>query len=254
MVLGSVPFMVATATYEPRLLWVATGALLFVVGGILLRTGMKHSAPRGEEILLEDERPPIVYLRSFADETYDSRVGSFIRGAFAPRISSDVPAWASQEQLLLGKYLSKIGPYIAVGRPGEPLPELGASRIYVGEQWQERVLDLLKRAKLVILRAGSTKGLQWELEQLRASANPGKILMILPVARKHYRLLRRWAADVFPVPLPESQPVQRLVIFEEDWTPMLLPDRHSLDETLRPFLARNGIVPPTWSAVWKANL
>src|SRR5262249_39806233 len=76
--------------------------------------------------------------RSFSDETRDYRPWGFLRGAFAKRISENIPAWASQEQLLLGKYLSKIGPYVAVVRPGEPLPELGASRIYVGDADQHR--------------------------------------------------------------------------------------------------------------------
>ena len=76
--------------------------------------------------------------------------------------------------------------------------------------------------------------------------------MILPVSRRGYARFRQSA----PGPLrrlPERQPLERLVAFEDDWTPVLLPDRQGIDETLTPFLLRQAIDPPRQSLLWKAN-
>jgi len=251
MVLGALPFMALTSTISQALMAFG-GVALFIGGGLLLRRGMKYSAPSGGDSLAHDRRQPIVYLRSFADESDDYRLASFLRGAFGLRISADIPPWASQEQLLLAKYLSKIGPYVAIGRPGEPLPELGAHRIYVGGEWEERILTLLRRARFVVIRAGSTSGLHWELGQIMAALEPSRVLMILPVSRRDYLRFRKSA----PGPLqrlPERQPIERLVVFEDDWSPLLLPDRKSIDDTLEPFLQRLTIDPPKQSLLWKAQ-
>ena len=171
MFLGALPFMAVVSPISQALM-VFGGLALCVGGAVLLRRGMKHSAPSGGDSLSHDGRPPIVYLRSFADESDDYRLPNFLHGVFGHRISADIPAWASQEQFLLGKYLAKIGPYVAIGRPGEPLPELGAGRIYVGGKWEEEVLSLLRRARLVVIRAGSSTGLHWELGQVMAAVEP----------------------------------------------------------------------------------
>jgi len=249
-VLGAVPFMVLTSNISQALAAVG-GTALFLGGGLLLRRGMKHSAPSGADSLARDDRPPIVYLRSFADESDDSRLTSLLHGAFTRRISEDVPAWASQEQLLLGKYLSMIGPYVAIGRPGEPLPELGAHRLYVGGKWEEQVVALLRRARFVVIRAGTTRGLQWELEQVMAAVEPSRVLVILPVTARGYARFRQSAPGALRR-LPARPPAQRLVAFEDDGSPVLLPARRSIDETLAPFLQRLAIEPPKQAWIWKA--
>jgi transposase len=56
------------------------------------------------------------------------------------------------------------GPFVAIGRPGEELPALGAYRTYVQhEAWQEEGRDLLSAAQLVLIRLGMTEGVLWEL-------------------------------------------------------------------------------------------
>lgn len=252
MLLGCIPFMVVISPRNQAIAMVG-GVAMFAGAAVFLRKGLKHDARTGEEILSHDDRPPIVYLRSFSGESDDYRVSAFLRGAFGVRISQDVPAWPSQEQFLLGKYLSKIGPYVAIGRPGESLPELGASRMYVGEEWRQKVVELLRRARLVILRAGHTQGVHWEIERILSSVRPAQTLVILPLSQRDYARFRQSAPAPFNR-LPEAQPIERLVMFDERWTPLLLPDRKSIEETLRPFLERNGIDPPRQSIVWKAAL
>jgi TM2 domain-containing membrane protein YozV len=46
------------------------------------------------------------------------------------------------------------------------LPELGAARLYASDnEWRTVITDLMTRAQLVVVRAGATANLQWEIEQ-----------------------------------------------------------------------------------------
>jgi hypothetical protein len=52
----------------------------------------------------------------------------------------------SEEEYLRAEIL-KAGPFVAVGRPGDPLPQLGANRLYVDDaDWQAAVLRLMDGA------------------------------------------------------------------------------------------------------------
>ena len=91
----------------------------------------------------------MLYLQSFEDDERGARM----KGSLT-------------EEEHLANVLSQIGPFLAIGRPGERLPEVGASRIYVGdEDWQSEVRELLGTARLVIIRTGRTMGLGWGIER-----------------------------------------------------------------------------------------
>ena len=65
--------------------------------------------------------------------------------------------------------LGRVGPVVAIGKPGEPVPQLGAARLYVAHDvWQSRVIELMAIAGLVVVRVGSSPGVLWEIEQALA--------------------------------------------------------------------------------------
>ncbi|HEX8508061.1 MAG TPA: hypothetical protein VF635_00985 [Propionibacteriaceae bacterium] len=117
-----------------------------------VRRGMVADAARA---MSRDPRPPILYLRGFEDDaregvTPDS--GGFVLGTLEER---------------LVRALRAHGPVIAVGHPSEPLPPLGAARLYVADdQWQATVLDLAERSQLVVLRPATSAGLRWEIQEV----------------------------------------------------------------------------------------
>jgi hypothetical protein len=48
------------------------------------------------------------------------------------------------EEEQLAMVMNEIGPFIAIGRPGEQWPELGAARMYVGDdEWQATINNLI---------------------------------------------------------------------------------------------------------------
>jgi hypothetical protein len=83
---------------------------------------------------------------------------------FGSAMSSLTLTSAEQE---LAFILNRIGPVIAIGKPGESLPELGAARMYVEhDAWQRTVLEKLDQSALAIVRVGASPGVLWELDQV----------------------------------------------------------------------------------------
>ena len=149
-----------------------------------LDASKRHDAEAHREALkAEAERtrvPPVLYLRSFADDDSAARRHG---------------ALTEEEQL--AKALAWIGPLFAVGKPGETLPQVGAQRIYVGDdQWQARVSELMAQARLVVLRTGSTGGFRWEVERALAALTPDRLLLVADDARELRAVLHAIAGRV----------------------------------------------------------
>ena len=225
--------------------------LVLMVGGFaLVARGRRYSTPIGESPL--DQRSPIVYLRSFRDEADEASVTAFFRDALTgEQLAGDIPHSGPTEQLLLAQFFSTIGPYEALGNPGEDVPQTGARRIYKEhDKWQSDLSQMLGRARLVIVHAGATPGLKWEIGHLIRSIPPVRVLLLTTGRRGDYEAFLQWAQTIFPKPLP-VKPGSRLVSFDEGWTPVVLPARSTLTETLAPWLQRNGIPVPKWKPSYR---
>jgi TM2 domain-containing membrane protein YozV len=162
--------------------WIAVPSLVaFLVsariGFQLIRSGWKYDVVSAEQLLANDSRPPVIYLRSFeADSEIVLRPPGF--WSRATTVLFDYAVTFSPEQEL-AEVLNRVGPVIAIGKPGEPLPELGAARLYVGDaDWQTKVIDMMERSRLVVIRTGSTPNLQWEIEQTMARVPRRQILYV----------------------------------------------------------------------------
>lgn len=140
-------------------------ALLVVVSRLgigLLRTGWKYDAVRAERLLEEDTRPPVLYVRSFKDDDKIILGSGFRR--WIQYVLVYLTAVSVEQELAF--IMNRVGPVVAIGQPGELLPELGAARLYASdEEWRAKVTDLMRQARLVIVRAGSTANLEWEIDQ-----------------------------------------------------------------------------------------
>ena len=168
--------------YLEELWWVLLPSLaLFLisarVGFQLLRSGWKYDVVSAEQLLASDPRRPVVYLRSFeADSEIVLRPDGFWKKAAT--ILFDYAVTFSPEQEL-AEIVNRVGPVIAIGKPGEPLPELGAARLYVGDaDWKAKVTDMMARSRLVLIRTGSTPNLQWEVEQAMTRVPRRQILLV----------------------------------------------------------------------------
>src|SRR5262249_52069179 len=112
---------------------------------------------------------PVFYLRSFA---LDDVVG---RPSILELLVNFQPF--NPEQTMTG-VIGRCGPVLAIGRPGEALPALGAARFYVThELWQEKVADVATVSQFVVWASGTTLGLQWEITHLLRSLPPEKLIL-----------------------------------------------------------------------------
>lgn len=181
----------------------ATGlGLMLVVFGILgvhcILRGKRHLALAATELLARDPRPPVIYLRSFLADTQAARSAEGNRFFGSAQALFDTKT--TEERLV--EALSVIGPVVAIGKPGEKLPALGAARMYVDdEHWQSTVHRLMDRSALVALRLGDTPGFWWELEH-SISLAPTKLILIVPFNEAEYESFRERTSKHFPHPLP----------------------------------------------------
>jgi len=170
----------------------------------------------------EDSPPPVVYLRSFKTDDKSVSTISLLR--------------PETEEELLASLFNQIGPFLAIGKPHEELPTLGASRLYVDDgDWEEAVTDLMSRARLVVLRTGETEGLIWEASRAVKKVSPEKLLLVVPFGKKSYTTFRSKAQPFFPRPLPgypawkiPPTSLQGVIVFDSDWTARFLPFRAGL--------------------------
>lgn len=141
---------------------------------------LKYIAPQAGEALAQDGRRPILWLRSFGSDGSEA----------ACIIDQDVPLTFEQ---MITEPLSKYGPVVAIGRPGEELPPLGALREYVGDDWQIRVRELLLSAAAVVAILDDTPGLLWELKQIVDLDLHQRLILIIPAGEPE-ELERKWRA------------------------------------------------------------
>lgn len=213
---------------------------IIILGFYFYKRHQRQGLRSTVDLVEEDERAPIIYLRSFRQEATTSlkeKLRDQFCGEFIPGVSSPD---REQEQHNLAKYFDQIGPYIAIGRPGEALPFPGAKKVYVADdEWQDVVSQWIDEAAAVVLEpGGSGKGLSWEIAYIVRHVAPVKILIILPRVRGDYKSVRDYLGDFFPTPLPEKVGRGiRLLTFKPNWEPFPIGD-------LYPFFKQNGFDEP----------
>ena len=131
---------------------------------IVFRRGSQHLRAPATSIHDSEAGNPIVYLRSFSQDS------NF-----------------NLEEEELARIFNPFGPFLAIGMPGDALPKLGAFRFYVADaSWQDQVIALLKDARLVIMRAGDSEGLAWELGQVAKILKPEQLVILVPKDNRMY--------------------------------------------------------------------
>lgn len=185
------------------------GIFVLVTIAALLRWLARTSARTSlEAIGASDNRPPILFLRSFGDDQVKLRRAA--RGAFHGLLSLGEPS--PRFDHLLFEEATPIGPVVAIGMPGRPAP-FGAARAFVHEnEWKEVVASIAGAARAIVVVLDDTDGVLWELAHIRAAGHEQKTLFVLPPrlanAADARRLLARElsAAGSMAVAVPDFNP------------------------------------------------
>ena len=146
-------------------------------GYLLHRYAMRRAAADARNILARHPDGFVLLLRCFSMDDY----GVIGESGFGPNF----------EETLVHT-LRHIGPVIAVGRPDESLPPIGAARLYIDSgDWQAEVARLMESARAVVLvlfareppqATQEAQGFRWEIGQALSCVAGKKLLFALPAA------------------------------------------------------------------------
>jgi hypothetical protein len=207
--------------------------LVLLVGARLYWRSRQYADKAVAERVISDSKPDVLYLRSFLTDPSFGKTGI-------------LSGWLTQEEQL-GEALQPIGDLVAIGKPGETLPTPGAARLYASDaEWKKVVTDHMQTARLVVIRAGSSGGLLWELKEVVQVVNPKKLLiLILEMGKNDYESFTKDANQIFNATFPKFHDLKRFgtisgfVRFSSDWSPKFLPLRARFSlEFYKPYLAR----------------
>jgi hypothetical protein len=206
--------------------WVIIGTIMGGCGVFLQSFGRRMAVKSAKELQEEDPRPPILLLRSFED---DGNWGFDVKPSHSPLVPYSSLEQVTFEQVIKEEF-AKVGPLVAIGRPGESLPPLGAARTWVNhDEWQPRVTEYLRSCGLVVMMVGKIKGedgLAWELKHVLDMVTPEKIILVVPPIVES-EVCSRWAAfhERAGGRLPPYEGGEMAVGFQRDWRCIVIRDR-----------------------------
>lgn len=151
------------------------------------------------EIIIKDPRSPILWIRSFKDDTLEINEDYGI--IFEERVVSELKAF---------------GPVIAIGDPKSKYPLMGAAREYFkNTEWLYAIDHLIQRSGIVVCVLGQTSGLEKEYTRILNAGKQSKLIVLIP-------------------PVPEEELKARWKLFEKKFGQMKLANDESLniDSTL----------------------
>jgi TPR repeat protein len=128
------------------------GELALAIGSILLFAARGAFQPEARALLAGDPRPPVLLLRSFADDEGQdvfATGGWFLDGTLEARLAG---------------HFRRHGPFITVRPPRRWWPIAGAARTGLSEEeWRDQILHWMREASLILLMAGKSRSVDWEL-------------------------------------------------------------------------------------------
>jgi hypothetical protein len=198
------------------------GILVIIpAGAFLFWRGRQYAAQASAERIITDSKAHLLYLRAFRSDPSTAK----------QIFSRNLLAGLESEEEELAEVLQPFGELIAIGRPGESLPTLGATRIYTSdEEWKDVVKRQMQAAHLVVIRAAAGENVFWELTQAVKILNPQKLLiLLLNMKVRDYESFRTRANSILEIPLPESTRLWRywhvsgFIGFAADWKPTFFP-------------------------------
>ena len=209
--------------------------LLLHAGIQRFRSGWRHEARTAEEVLAADPRKPVLYLRSFTvdDQLLLSAPG---RWAWLARLFTYTATVGPEQELAF--IMERVGPVVAIGKPGERLPELGAARRYAGDdEWRQVVGNFMDDSALVVIRAGETANVWWETEEAFTRCAPERVILVAlgspkSLATFDRRFTERFGKPSAPAPRPrpwmpdllrrlfaKGFTIGKVIFFDQDGTP-----------------------------------
>lgn len=154
------------------------GALLAIIVAaavfIALFRAKQYLQVSADSLLGKDKRPPILFLRSFSDDPKVNAAAGITHEGLAQLIDFSV-------ETRLANHFMRFGPFIAVGSPQEAVPQVGAARVKLSdEEWQAAVTNWMEISSAIVMYAGTTHWVGWELARIVEGGWTDKLIVVFP--------------------------------------------------------------------------
>ena len=192
---------------------------VILLGLFLMYRGKQYISRSRPAELIKDTRPPVFYLRPFKRDA--STVARVLPGIANPALLLQTFSTFEEQ---LAEAIEPIGPLVALAQPRAALPKPGAARYHAADdEWQNQVIELLRKARLVIFRLGESEALMWEIEKAFEILKPSQVLFLVHQTRKkEYEVFSRSLKQSVGLSLPVQNIVNGFIAFGEGWTPRIL--------------------------------
>ncbi len=176
----------------------AIGAVILiaaVIGRIIERAEFRLIRFSLQEMQRQDQRPPVLFLRAFADDQVELPKPKLPHLAFALEIAR---RRTNLDELLLHE-CTPYGPVVALGNPTDKYPPYGAARGYFqNKNWHQAVEDLARISSFVVMCVDRTDGILWEAEHIAAANHIPKTLFLIHPTHRQPAANRAVLAELIP--------------------------------------------------------
>ena len=157
------------------------------VGFLCLLYAQHYFRPNYQTLIRLDPRPPVLFLRSFVDDS-NTNAASGVNNVLNALGFAGYNFFDYSFEDRLGFHFSPFGPFIAVTGPKKEEP-VGAVRLgLTNEEWQNKIVGLMEESRLIVVLAGVGKSLAWELEALdRGEHIPKTLFIFSPKGSRQFR-------------------------------------------------------------------
>lgn len=142
-----------------------------------IRFSKRLMQPRVRVKIDSDDRPPVLLLRSFQDDSLEVRPPVALTGAI-DTFSGEV--WVRFEEIIAW-VAWRVGPVRTLGQPGTRLQPLGAVRDYYDDSdWKAAIKRLTETAQCLVLVVGRSPSLFWEIRELQGLGKLSQAIFVFP--------------------------------------------------------------------------
>jgi hypothetical protein len=86
----------------------------------------------------------------------------------------------------LARHFGSVGPFVAIGDLRDTIPKLGAVRARRdGEDWRATVVEWMAAEQLIVLVAGATPSVLWELGQFIEHGHVTRLIVLFDIFSVH---------------------------------------------------------------------
>jgi hypothetical protein len=141
-----------------------------------------------DKVLALDLRRPVVFLRSFAAD----RVrlwGKAVMGKMRGKTIDEA----------IAPLANTVGPFVAIANPKSKLPTLGAAKSYYADDtWQSAISRWVTMAQMIVMVAGRTDGIKWEVAHIFENNAHTKLVILVPSSKRSQVAVDEiWFQDTF---------------------------------------------------------